>query len=105
MDKKTKTALYEELMQAIIDKQKEILGIQVAVERAKKIDELWVSIDGKILQINGEHEAVLQSLLNEYFKLTTQAGLEACLSVIKEHLKKNEKLELPEEVSVLLKDQ
>ena len=97
MDKKTKTALYEELMQAIIDKQKEILGIQVAVERAKKIDELWVSIDGKILQINGEHEAVLQSLLNEYFKLTTQ--------VIKEHLKKNEKLELPEEVSVLLKDQ
>jgi len=104
MDKKNKSELYEELMQAIIDKQKEILGVQVAVEHAKKVAELWVSVDGKILQVKGEPESVLQSLINEYFKLTTQAGLETCISVIKEHLKKNEKLELPEEICVLLKD-
>lgn len=102
MDQKSKRELYEELMQAIIDKQKEILGVQVAVERAKKVEELWISVDGKILQVKGDHESALQSLINEYFKLTTQAGLNACIEVIREHLKKNERLELPEEIRVLL---
>lgn len=102
--RKTKEELYQELMQAIIEKQKGILGQQVAVDRAKRVEEIWISEDGRILQVKGNAEEALQSLINEYYKLTTQAGLDGCVEVIKEHLGRNVGLELPEEVKVLLKN-
>jgi hypothetical protein len=103
--KNAKADIYKDLIQAIIDKQKEILGVQVATERARRVEDLWVSAEGDVLQIKGESEHVLQSLLNEYFKLTTQAGLDACVAVVREFVKKNADIKLPEEIAVLVKEE
>ncbi len=105
METKSQTKLYEELIQSIINRQIEILGVMVAVDRAKKVEDLWVDQKGKVLQVKGPHLPVLQSLINEYYHLTTDAGLDSCINVIREHLKTNQHLILPEEVQVLLKDE
>ena len=104
MDKKKDEELYKELIQKIIFKQKDILGTKVAVERSKKIEDLWIDSDGKVLQIKGEYQPILQTLINEYFKLTSQAGLETCLEVIRDFVVENKDLKLPEEIEILLQD-
>lgn len=100
----SKNQIYQELMQAIIDRQKEILGAKVSVDIAQKVSELDLFSDGKIIKISGEPEKALQTLVTNYFKLTTEAGLEECVSTIKKHLGKHE-IPLPEEITILLKEQ
>jgi len=100
---KEKNKLYQKLMQEIIDKQIKLLGTFVAVGRAQKVKDLWVGDNGKIVQVTGSHEFALQSLINEYFKITTEAGLATCIKVIKEHLDENVDLKLPREIELLLK--
>lgn len=102
MNKEKQKELYHQLLQAIVDKQKEILGVDVAVNRASKVDGLELTISGEITAVNEDPEMTLESLVNEYYKLTAQAGLDTCVQVIHEHTKKNTQLELPHEIEVLL---
>lgn len=63
---------YKALMTEIVSKQIVILGPDIAVLKAKNVKELSVSDDGTVTAINGDPQATLQRLIDEYIALSGQ---------------------------------
>jgi len=63
---------YIKLINEIIQKQSDILGPDIAIQKAKNVSGLFVSDTGEVEELKGEATAVLQDLVNEYIALSGQ---------------------------------
>lgn len=72
---------YKLVMSEIIAKQSIILGPDMAVARAKKVSELEISSDGKIISINGDPAMALEKLIDTYVDLSGQIVKNALSSI------------------------
>lgn len=64
--------LYKALMTEIIQKQSVILGPQIAILKARNVSILTISDSGHVTDIKGDVRTALQSLVDEYVKLSGQ---------------------------------
>ena len=61
---------YVGLISEIIDKQSVILGPDIARLKARNVKELIIDNNGKVIDIQGSPDEVLQKLVNEYVELS-----------------------------------
>jgi hypothetical protein len=61
---------YMSLMSEIIAKQSDILGPDIAILKARNVAGLEIGDDGKVTNISGNPQEVLQKLVNEYVELS-----------------------------------
>ena len=66
------TEQYRAVMSEIIAKQGVILGPEMAIMRARKIEEIEVGSDGKINEIKGDPAIALKKLIDTYVELSGQ---------------------------------
>lgn len=59
-----------QVLTGLIQKQMVILGPNVALERARKINGLTVDDKGVVTALKGDSEKILQSVIDEYISLT-----------------------------------
>ena len=64
------TADYKKLIAEIIQKQVDILGSDIAVQKAKNVAGLKVSDSGEVEDLIGDAPVVLQKLVDEYISLS-----------------------------------
>lgn len=64
--------LYKALMTEIIQKQSVILGPQIAILKARNVSVLTINDNGQVVDISGDVRTALQSLVDEYVKLSGQ---------------------------------
>lgn len=72
---------YKEILSEIIQKQTVILGPQIAVLKAKGVAGLSLTDDGKVLDITGDPQDVLQKVIDEYVALSGEIVKNAVNSV------------------------
>ena len=72
---------YKEILNEIIEKQTVILGPQIAVLKAKGVAGLSVADDGKVLDITGDPQEVLQKVIDQYVALSGEIVKNAVNSV------------------------
>jgi hypothetical protein len=63
---------YGKMLTDLIQKQMVVLGPNIALDKARKIQGLKVSDDGTVLEITGEPQMVLKGVANEYMMLSGQ---------------------------------
>jgi hypothetical protein len=63
---------YKLLISEVIQKQIVILGPGIAVLKAKNIEGLSVTDDGKVVDIQGDPEVILKELVDRYVALAGQ---------------------------------
>lgn len=61
---------YENLISEIIKKQMDVLGPEIALSKANSVSGLKVGGDGKVLEVKGDPQKVLQSLIEGYIALS-----------------------------------
>jgi len=64
--------LYKALMTEIIQKQSVILGPQIAILKARNVPSLVIGDSGHVTDIKEDPRTALQSLVDEYVKLSGQ---------------------------------
>lgn len=63
---------YKAVMAEVIAKQSVILGLEMAVMRAKKIPEIEVGPNGEVKNITGDPADALKHLIDSYVELSGQ---------------------------------
>ena len=63
---------YKKMLTDLIQKQMVVLGPNIALDKAKKIPGLKVSDNGTVLDIEGDPQAVVKGVANEYTILSGQ---------------------------------
>lgn len=66
------TEEYQNLINEILAKQAVVLGQDIVMLKAKNVAGLTLSDDGKVQNITGDPEVVLQKLVDEYIALSGQ---------------------------------
>jgi hypothetical protein len=61
---------YVALLTEVIEKQAIILGPDIAVQKARNVTGLTVTDDGKVTNIEGDPNPILQALISEYIELS-----------------------------------
>lgn len=61
---------YQALISEIIMKQAVILGPEIAVLKARNVSALTITDDGRVTNIEGDPQAALQGLIDEYIALS-----------------------------------
>jgi len=61
---------YKRLITEVIQKQVVILGPDIAIMKAKNVNELTIADDGSATEINGDPQTALQHLVDEYVSLS-----------------------------------
>lgn len=61
---------YKALMSEVIQKQSIILGPEMAFSRAKGVEGLSLSDDGKVTDIQGDPQTILEKLIDQYVELS-----------------------------------
>lgn len=79
------TINYRQLMTEVIAKQSLILGPQMAIAQAHKIEELVIDDEGIVLNIDGDETEVLQKLINQYVALSGQIVQATLSSIFKKY--------------------
>jgi len=72
---------YQSLLSEIIAKQAIILGPNIAVLKARNVEGLTVSDDGKVTDVKGDPAIALQKLVDEYVNLSGEIVKNALSSV------------------------
>jgi len=72
---------YKEILTEIIKKQTVILGPQIALLKAKGVVGLSLSDDGKVLNIAGDPQEVLQKVIDQYVALSGEIVKNAVNSI------------------------
>jgi hypothetical protein len=72
---------YKEILTEIIQKQTVILGPQIAILKAKGVAGLSLTDDGKVLDIAGDPQVVLQKVIDQYVALSGEIVKNAVNSV------------------------
>lgn len=83
------------LVKAIVSGQKQIIG-PMAVEQANKVPGIRVAQSLDIVDVSGESEQILKSLIRQYEQLFGQASVEACKDSVKKVLPSISSTKLPE---------
>jgi len=90
--------IYKALATAIIKKQADIIGRELAVKKAQKIKELLVADEGDVMVIGKTPVITVSSLIREYMSLSGEAAVifsqEATECIIQE----NPELKIPPEL-------
>jgi len=68
----TDTASYKNLIDDILAKQSIILGSDIVLMKARNVPGLTIDSQGKVSDISGDAQEVLQKLINEYIGLSGQ---------------------------------
>lgn len=76
---------YKQMLTEIIKKQIVILGPEIAVLKARKIEGLKVGDDGIVTEINGPEQVVLQRLIDEYVALSGEIVKNAVNSIFEKY--------------------
>ncbi len=63
---------YKAVISEIIAKQSLILGPEMAIMRAKKIREIIISPEGKVVEVKGDSSDALKKLIDVYVELSGQ---------------------------------
>ena len=63
---------YKKMLTDLIQKQMVVLGPNIALDKAKKVQGLQVSDDGTVLDMDGDPQMVLKGVANEYMALSGQ---------------------------------
>ncbi len=63
---------YKAVISEIIAKQSLILGPEMAIMRAKKIGEIIISPEGKVVEVKGDSSEALKKLIDVYVELSGQ---------------------------------
>ena len=66
------TEQYKSVMSEIIAKQSVILGPDMAVMRAKKVEGVEISASGEVVEIKGDPAEALKRLIDTYVELSGQ---------------------------------
>lgn len=61
---------YKNLVAEIIQKQMDILGPEIALQKAKNVRGLRLEEDGTVTRMEGNPEEILQKLVDEYIALS-----------------------------------
>lgn len=76
---------YKTLMTEIIEKQSVILGPEIAILKARSVSGLRVSDDGKVTDIKGDSQEILQHLVQKYVELSGQIVKSALGSIFEKY--------------------
>jgi pimeloyl-ACP methyl ester carboxylesterase len=87
---------YQELAQAIIDKQGTILGMDMALDRARRVSGLVIDGSGHITAVPENSLEMLKSLIGSYEQLLGPIGITFAKDAIKDVVQHNPDLVLPE---------
>jgi len=82
MDDRTR---YVAIISEIIARQSIILGPDIAILKARSVNGLQVSDDGKVINIEGEGNVVLQQLVNAYVELSGMIVKNAMSSIFEKY--------------------
>ena len=63
---------YGKLLTDLIQKQMVVLGPNIALDKARKIQGIKLGDDGTVLEIGGDPQMVLKGVANEYMMLSGQ---------------------------------
>lgn len=63
---------YKKMLTDLIQKQMVVLGPNIALDKARKIPGLKVSDNGTVADMDGDPQAVLKGVANEYMALSGQ---------------------------------
>jgi hypothetical protein len=63
---------YGKMLTDLIQKQMVVLGPNIALDKARKIQGLKISDDGMVLEVSGDPQMVLKGVANEYMQLSGQ---------------------------------
>jgi len=63
---------YGKMLTDLIQKQMVVLGPNIALDKARKIQGLKVGDDGTVLEVAGDPQMVLKGVANEYMQLSGQ---------------------------------
>lgn len=74
----TLSVSYRELLEAIIKKQSSIVGLGVAIKRARNVAGLVLDDTGHITESTSTDSAALEGLVNQYKALSGSVGLDFC---------------------------
>ncbi|WP_226483128.1 hypothetical protein [Natrinema amylolyticum] len=89
---------YTALIQAAIDREKDILGPDDAVDCAESVDGLVVDSDGTVVDVERDEQAVLGDLVNAY--VATAGDVAAFLIARRlENMCDRESVELPDNLA------
>ncbi len=61
---------YEELISEVIEKQSVILGPDIAILKARNVEELVIDDQGRVTGIKGDPGVALQKIINVYVELS-----------------------------------
>jgi hypothetical protein len=63
---------YKKMLTDLIQKQMVVLGPNIALDKARKVQGLKISDEGTVLEIGGDQQMVLKGVANEYMALSGQ---------------------------------
>lgn len=63
---------YKKMLTDLIQKQMVVLGPNIALDKARKIEGVKVSDDGTVIDVTGDPQMILKGVANEYMTLSGQ---------------------------------
>lgn len=87
-----------QLIEAIIIKQASILGMSVAVRRARNVAGLTIDDAGKVTGLNGSEQSIMEQLVQQYKALSGAIGVDFCRQAGAEFAKSHAGFTLPEAI-------
>jgi hypothetical protein len=87
---------YEHIVQAIIQKQMQVLGQMISVSRARRVSGIIVDDEGRVLSLSGEPLKVISDLVNQYRELIGPAAVSFSQDATTILMKEYPSLVLPE---------
>lgn len=78
--------LYKKIIIKIIESQEAIVG-PVAIEQAKKVDNLTINWTNHSIAISGDPLAVIDNLVSQYSKLFGNVSVEVCKEAASHYLR------------------
>ena len=86
---------YKKAITNIIVEQESIIG-PIAIDIAKKVDNIIISTDIESLKIKGDPKQTLEKLVGEYSNIFGKVSIEVCKSVIRDLQNEFTQEEIPE---------
>lgn len=90
---------YAQLVENILTKQASVLGMEVAVRRARRVPGLSVSDAGKVETLPAEPISALAALVEQYKALSGSMGVEFCRQVALSFRQAHPEVQLPPSLS------
>lgn len=78
------------MLSSLIKKQIEILGQGVALNTVRKVESLTVSDDGVVIEIKGDPQEAMESVINQYINLSRQIAQTTIKAIIEKYPDFNE---------------